>query len=169
MKKIIFVVLIAGFIAPAGLMAQKVSVVGGKVILDLTGMPAGSRDYASKGLSPSSDAANEKMYQKLEVATSDTGSIMPWASANTACPAGWRLPTQRELMLMYIMKSAIEALTTSLGATGYWSATGGPGSPWCVIFNDPNTSAIPIIGTTYKPEMLMNPSYGVRCVREVAP
>ncbi len=88
---------------------------------------------------------NETVYQKLEVAPHDmnsAGSIdatgtmgMIWANAFEGCRSasyngtGWRLPTQRELILIYIFKQGLEDIIindlngTPFSTIMYWSAT----------------------------------------------
>jgi hypothetical protein len=195
MKNIFLTVMIVGLLAPAGLMAQKVYNDGGKVILDLTvaaGMPAGVVTSTPKyeGFTPSASALgtdnghngsiNATVYQKLEVAPHDLtgdGTIgsasgtFSWANAFNYCKnvpldgGGWRLPTQRELQLMYIFKPALESIFTGVGGTAllstavYWSATEANDSySWYVIFTN---------GATNNGSKTANNS--VRCVREVAP
>ena len=85
-------------------------------------------------------AINAMVYQKLEVAPQDLGTsglasgtmTMNWATAFTACKGlnhngtGWRLPTQRELMMIWIFKDAINALNTSgtsFSTRHFWAST----------------------------------------------
>lgn len=87
------------------------------------------------------------VFQKLEVARHDVNTLkeiketgtmtMNWAAAFAACKGSssyggnWRLPTQREWMLMYIFKPALEAILVNPAINGtvfstterYWTAT----------------------------------------------
>ena len=159
MKRIVFIFLIAGLLAPAGLMAQKVYLESGKVILDMTetgegiGLPEVAITSVSKTavyalytapvvivaspsytyLMPSNyednrvpGVLNAAVYQKLEIAPRDmteggtlstSGDRMQWGVAYNNCKAlnhngtGWRLPTQREMLMILIFKTAIESLS----------------------------------------------------------
>ena len=126
---------------------------------------------------------NAAVYRKLEIApmdmagTSDTapmlaatGVDLSWASSFNRCknleyPAAgdkgsWRLPTQRELLLMIIMAPAIESFSgvTAFNAGRYWAATEvNEYSVWCLSFASTDTS-----GSNAKAE-----AYRTRCVREL--
>lgn len=69
---------------------------------------------------------NATVYHKLEVAKEDTPT-MTWANAYLYCKQqgeGWRLPTQRELQLIYIFKGAVGDLGgTALPSNYYWAGT----------------------------------------------
>jgi hypothetical protein len=183
MKKIVMI-LFAGLLVSAGLQAQKVCIENGKVILDLTeaaGMPAGAITNVSKtalyaDATPSNTAGpltnntttgtiNEKVFQKLEIAPSDLGE-MNWADAMAGCKnkgQGWRLPAQRELLLMWIfIEALVEALPevdggATLSPVLYWGATESDVSAaWSMNFDTGVT-----LLSLKKNECL------VRCVREV--
>jgi hypothetical protein len=181
MKKIC-IILFAGLLVSAGLQAQEVYIEDGKVILDMTvetGMPAGAITAIPKTWTgnPSnngdplsnnthSGTINEKVFQKLEIAPSDLGT-MTWTAAMTGCKnegEGWRLPTQRELMMMWIFNDAlndvleaVEVGGNALSANPYRSATEIDASyVWSVSFG---------IGATTN--QLKATPYRVRCVREV--
>ena len=123
---------------------------------------------------------NARVYEKLEVAPQDLGTSglnagtmnMQWAAAFTACKGldhngyGWRLPTQRELMMIWIFKDAINALNssgTSFDTSIYWSSTEDVADPskggWGVDFYRGG----------YTNTYAKNGSVRVRCVREVTP
>jgi hypothetical protein len=160
MKKLFLIVMIAGLLAPAGVMAQKVYKDGSKVILDLTvaaGMPAGVvtstpkyEDFTPSASAPGTNngfdgSINATVYQKLEVAPHDLtgngtigssagGTFFTWVNAFNYCKnvthdgEGWRLPTQRELQLMWIFKPALDSILADVGGTAlktayYWAAT----------------------------------------------
>lgn len=156
MKRFVLMVLLAGGFVPEGLVAQKVYEDGGNVILDLTvgaGMPAGAVTSVPKYISFTPSATklgenndqggsiNATVFRKLEVAIHDltgngtigsAGGTFRWADAFNYCRSigtGWRMPTQRELMLMYIFSPALDYIfTNTVGGTAfdsayYWSAT----------------------------------------------
>jgi hypothetical protein len=136
--------------------------------------------------SPNNDPViNTAVFQKLEIAPHDVNGVVDergtiginstyttnWATAFKACiksthdSGNWRLPTQRELMLIWIFKPALEDIFSDEDINGsafdtsyYWSATEYPGgaNSWSVNFSN---------GAMYN-----NPKenlYRVRCVREV--
>lgn len=129
------------------------------------------------------DAENAKAYHKLEIAPYNintakeiTGSgtkTMPWVAAYNVCKdtdysgGGWRLPTQRELMLMYIFREALNDFCSEnfVGNNSeYWSVTESMSyvvpnpidKAWTVRFN---------FGNVYVEEKTN--SFSARCVREV--
>jgi hypothetical protein len=172
MKKIV-VIVFAGLLVSAGLQAQKVCIENNKVILDMTvaaGMPAGAITNVSKINSTGSLADNLQVFQKLEIAPSDLGS-MNWTDAMAGCKnkgAGWRLPTLRELLLIYIFKDALDTAFSGLSPKGdalsytYWSATeGNVSNAGNVTF----TGNVLFIGHTTSASKATK--YSVRCVREV--
>ena len=106
-------------------------------------------------------------------ATATTGAnyiLGPNATANTGCsqyqgPIGgekglWRLPTQRELQLIWIMHEGLKKSGdfTSFYSGYYWSATEGTttNSAWAVYFNNGVTNSTNKTNTYY-----------VRCVRDL--
>jgi hypothetical protein len=186
MKKI-FMILFAGLLVPAGLSAQKVYLDGTKVILDLTkeaGMPAGAITATPKTWldapvnsnrvpirnNTENGEINRTVFQKLEIAASDhpVGKT-DWAMAFNTCKGlgdGWRLPTQREVMLIWIFREALEDIFNYLDPKGsnflddyYWSATEySTVSSWNITFAYGSTNQI--YSTKVDP-------CAVRCVREV--
>ena len=122
-------------------------------------------------------AQNEKVFQKLEIAPQDlnalgqlaaTGANMVWVDAFTFCKnlnsngTGWRLPVHRELLMMWIFRTAIESFGSSFSSTYYWSAT------------EPATATI-VIGTSFDDGLTTSTNvnkinnFRARCVREVTP
>ena len=117
---------------------------------------------------------NATMYEKLEIAPQDLGTsglgagamTMLWDAAFNDCinctydGGGWRLPTQRELLMMWIFRTKINDFSgTSFGAGYYWSATEGDADyAWSVNFNNGATNI------NYSKSYY---SYRVRCVREL--
>ena len=95
-------------------------------------------------------AINATVYQKLEIAPQDLGTsglnsgtmTMHWVTAFSECKnlnhngTGWRLPTQRELLMMWIFRTKINDLSgTPFVATYYWSATQiDNASSWILFF-----------------------------------
>lgn len=76
--------------------------------------------------------SNDKVYKKFEISKSDNTNGANWLnSVNTICTGtingseGWRLPTQRELILIWILKSVLEKQNDFNGFSSsfYWSAT----------------------------------------------
>ncbi|RHO67083.1 DUF1566 domain-containing protein [Parabacteroides sp. AF48-14] len=123
---------------------------------------------------------NATVFQKLEIAPNDmnttggmdnTGNmVMNWASGFNGCKEStydggrWRLPTQRELQLMYIFLPALQSIFNTLPTQGtlfgsgtrYWSATECDATTsWVVLYQG---NAITNTKTS---------NYNVRCVREV--
>lgn len=95
---------------------------------------------------------------KFEVYASDNSTSSTWTAAPNKCPSGWRLPTQRELMLMYVMKDQLTGITSFTGYT-YWSATeysGASGNAWFVTFSNGRTYSNAEAGSLY-----------VRCIRDL--
>lgn len=157
-----------------------------------SGMPAGVVTDQSKymGFTPSGNALganngisgsiNATVFQKLEVAPNDlnaagaissTGTMtMNWVTAFNGCKGlnyngggGWRLPTQRELQLIYIFKPAIEqifaeaSISTAFFDAYYWSSTEQNASnSWAVRLSDGYALNNPKANTSR-----------VRCVREL--
>ena len=119
---------------------------------------------------------NATMYEKLEIAPGDlnndatfgAGTAMDWANAYNRCKnstydgGGWRLPTQRELMMMWIFRLALNGAFNEIGglvfvSNYYWSATENyTHHAWCVHFD---------VGGTYTNGKTRNNQ--VRCVREL--
>lgn len=139
MKRLFLMMILAGLITPASLMAQKVYKSGNKIILESTeetGMAVGTTTNISKTaiydvfeakeniLGQISGANNNQnhpinatVYNKLEIANVESVVILNWVNAMNYCKnlteagnSDWRLPTQRELMLIWIFKPAIEGL-----------------------------------------------------------
>ena len=198
-KRVLFTLLIAALMAPAGLMAQRLYKDGsGRIILDMTvaaGMPADAVTNVAKydatymsGKTPANSSTladnthtgsiNATVYEKLEIAPQDmagsdgspalaaTGTTMRWVSAFNRCRnlpydgGGWRLPTQRELQMMWIFKQGIENFGSVFNSTNYyWCATEAISvDAWYVSFGNGVTSGN--VKTT---------NTRVRCVREVTP
>lgn len=122
----------------------------------------------------SSTATNAQIYYKLEIAPKDickesklgvSAVAISWAEAYNNCKklnfngTGWRLPTQRELMMMWIYRDTINSLLSYwFVADLYWSATEGHSTTaWYVNFDGGNTFT----------DSKRNSDCRVRCVREI--
>jgi hypothetical protein len=130
---------------------------------------------------------NRTVFQKLEIAPHNVNAASgtmgapstyttDWVTAFNACKNSthngdndWRLPTQRELMMMCIFKEALDTAFlrlspsgtggTALSAVAYWSATEYTASyAWYVDLN---------LGTTNHSNDKTYTGVRVRCVREV--
>lgn len=82
--------------------------------------------------------------------------------STTEFPSGWRLPTQREMMLMWLFREGINAIYTStplVAGETYWTATenDNAGQAWCFV----NSETSPGSSTAQKTS-----SYKFRCVRD---
>lgn len=131
--------------------AQKMYKENSKIILDCgpdSGFPQGAVETTTgqKFIEPQANAMaenngetgtiNETVFYKLEIAASDLNTNN-WVGAYNACKSKgttangeiWRLPTQKELMLMYVFRSAIAALGGTMNTSSdnkssyYWSST----------------------------------------------
>ncbi|NDV56913.1 DUF1566 domain-containing protein [Bacteroides sp. 519] len=185
MKKILITAILASLLLPAQLMAQKVyKDASNRVILDSSssaGMPEDATTGVAKyndSFAPSSTmgennhvtgSINATVFWKLEVAPNDINTYgiigttgtqeMEWGAAFNACKrAGWRLPTQRELILMYIFKPALESLIGVAFKDNYWSAT--EDSDWGAWY-------VNLGGSGYTSDTNKIRLYYGRCVREV--
>lgn len=58
-------------------------------------------------------ATDNKVSPKLQIANSDIGRY-EWSEALTICPNEWRLPTQRELQLIWLLGGSTEEVYTTL-------------------------------------------------------
>ena len=151
MKKLILLAAVACVAAVTTARAQRVYKDGDAIVLDLSveaGMPAELVTYQPKQF-PSTNPSdtyiwtddnvqgnstkstlNQTVYHKLEIAPNNSGE-MSWANAVGWCRAykvngrtGWRLPTIRELMYIWIVREAV----TGLGGEpfyqyGNWATT----------------------------------------------
>lgn len=79
------------------------------------------------------DAANNRVAARFEVASADLSGTMVWPDAQSGCvgytqagtSAGdWRLPTQRELMLIYVIYKKGWLTGLSFIDSNYWTTTG---------------------------------------------
>lgn len=109
-----------------------------------------------------------KVSAKFQVASTDASTSSAWANAYTLCKSystgaaagSWRVPTQKELMLMWMFKSKLTGCGNIVTTSGdFWSSTensNNASNAWSVYFSTGST-----------------PSYGkpgdssVRCVRDL--
>ena len=80
-----------------------------------------------------SQKSNEMVYKKFEVSKVDNSTRVYWLDAINLCAnltyngsTGWRMPTQRELMLIWVLHNDLKALGTIFSPFilgGYWSST----------------------------------------------
>ncbi|WP_419510723.1 hypothetical protein [Alistipes sp.] len=75
----------------------------------ITRTPENYLDYTDEGTS------------MFAIATSDLGNIN-WTTAVSSCPVGWRVPTQMDLMLMWIYKGGLGS-ETFRDDNVYWSSS----------------------------------------------
>lgn len=181
-QKLVIAIVVCVVTSLPAVYAQKVVVVdGAKVIIDCTGMPAGAVTAAPKartttgtnttpagaGLTDiASEESNEQLYQRFEVSKVDNSTGTTWKEAVDLCngltqngTTGWRLPTLREIQLMWILKPALEkqAGFATFNATEYWNASHSSGST-CWYVN---------LGTGITRTISKTKSFRVRCIRDI--
>lgn len=99
------------------------------------GVPLSALHSNWSGATPTHNekSTNNRVPAKLQVATSVTGKTS-WASAASSCPSGWRVPTQREAMLIFAMRDRLANPFT--GST--WLSTensSNTGEAWYFLVN----------------------------------
>lgn len=104
------------------------------------------------------DATNNRVAAKFEVANADASSSTAWGSTNGNCTAPWRRPTQRELMLMWVLKGQLTGIN-GLASSGYWAATEDDNSGYACYMDFSNGYTL-----NYRKDFASN---NVRCVRDV--
>ena len=122
----------------------------------------------------SESSAENRVAAKFEVADANAVSAANWDETKTICAAytqpgtsagDWRLPTQRELMLVWVMYSQNSLTGVANLPTGrYWSATHysqSSNSAWTVSFAGTDD------GRTYQFYKYESGGARVRCVRDV--
>lgn len=107
--------------------------------------------------------ANEKVYKRFAVHNSNNSTSSNWSNAFTVCSgiSGglWRPPTQRELMLIWVLHPELKKTSGFLpfDTTNYGGATEASSSlSWSVNFTNGNSSNVNKALTT-----------SVRCIREL--
>lgn len=177
--KRLLIVLMAAVLGMPGVYAQKVVVDGIKTIIDAseTNHTTHKKPQTTTGTNSTSctqsisDIAspinNEKVYKKFEVSKTDNSTTSNWSESIDLCAklatdgVGWRLPTQRELMLMWVLKGELERTSGFIPfvvAKSYWSATEEDSDFGAnVRFDNGFTSGF----------LKRSPDYRVRCVRDI--
>lgn len=184
-QKTVFIALAAAMFCSATAYAQKVVTEGSgssiQVIIDARGLPNGAVTTTKKSRTTTgtnstvckqdetdiaSNINNEKVYQKFEVSQTDNStSTTTWSAAVYLCAGlatdggSWRLPTQRELMLIWVLHSQLKKIFNfePFVATYYWSASeSNTSNGWVVDFS---------YGGTYSYNKTGN--IRVRCVRDI--
>lgn len=79
-------------------------------------------NWTSTPIHNEKDAAN-RFAAKFQVADSEASEVGGGTEAANYCSSGWRLPTVRELSLMYALRDELTAVG-QFGDGGHWSATG---------------------------------------------
>jgi hypothetical protein len=108
-----------------------ISASGNDVIIDFSSLPAGTWTTQSKGDAIGYDTAavNATLYHKIQVnSAADNGTDKTWEEANTICAglgSGWRLPTQKELHAIWILKAEMYSVSGFARFVNdyYWTAT----------------------------------------------
>lgn len=142
-----FIIIILGCLMATGGYAQKVIVGGGKVIIDASALRNSTTEKKATGTDAtettmgtndasniSSKVSNETVYYKFEISSYDNMAAISWLPMVNHCKnlvlngIGWRLPTIRELMLIYILNGELKQVTLPgfvplTDAQRYWSAT----------------------------------------------
>jgi len=177
MKKRVMLLVLIGILSTTVSYAQKVTWSANGAIIDASAIPhtkvkkARSTDGTNSTMGSNTVAnigsaiSDEKVYYKLEVHNKDVRS--DWLSAVNMCKylsvdgGGWRLPTLRELILMWVLKPELEKTGNfSFSASYYWCATEPstyPENSWYVNFSSGRTSSY------YK----VDNSSRARCVRDL--
>jgi hypothetical protein len=154
---------------------------GGMDIDFAKGMPQGSFTSTPKGdgVGDEQSDKNKTLYRKLRVSNTDNGTVKTWDEAKVICAGlgtGWRLPTQKELEAIWILKSEMVANAGTTGFTGfsndyYWTATENSGT---IPPIPPLTNAFMVYmasspagdaGNT--PHTIKTHTASVRCVKEL--
>lgn len=140
-------------------------------IVDCSSLPGSITTTQSKlgiaqGNSAAIQKANERVYKKLEVQRTQAGSPVSYAKlhyGNYCDPnQGWRLPTQRELLIIYSMRSKLEANTKfdKFKNGTYWSMTSDLSRQYLVEFGNNGLAIIDNASSNSN-------AYYYRCVREL--
>ncbi len=142
-----FIIIILGCLMATGGYAQKVIVEGNKVIIDAsalrnsttvkkaTGTDATATTMGTNDASNiASKFSNETVYHRFEISPYDNMYAAPWLRMVNQCKevnlngTGWRLPTIRELMLIYLLLDELRLVIlpgfqSLTEGQRYWSAT----------------------------------------------
>lgn len=181
--KRLLIVLMAAVLGMPGVYAQKVVVEGIKTIIDAseTNHTTDKKPQTTTGTNSisctqsisdiASGINNEKVYKKFEVSKTDmrqtdNSTTSNWREAIDLCAklatdgVGWRLPTQRELMLMWVLKGELERTSGFIPfvAEHYWSATEGDGDFGATVWFECGSTS----GSRKR-----SPNQRVRCIRDI--
>lgn len=143
MKKRVILLVLVGILSTTMCYAQKVTKGPHGAIIDASAIPhtkvkkarETNSTYEEIGTNTadnlSSTVSNEKVYYKFEVCAEDAGKSTWWIASIDKCKnstvdgGGWRMPTYRELVLMWVLKPELEQIEGFVPFTQgiYWSAT----------------------------------------------
>lgn len=142
----------------------------GNPIINCESMPASAYTTIRKNSDKndlSTNEANQQVFKRFAVCKNDNHTILRnWHEGFTICNSfgdgKWRLPTQRELMLIWVLKdqlNKVSGFTYMLSA--YWSATAYRGDDaYQVNFgNDGGAGTVTIYSKLF--------SESLRCIREL--
>lgn len=185
---------VAGCLMTVNCYAQKVIVEGNKVIVDASALRNMTTEKKATGTDGTawvkgsnnasnigSQVSNEKVYYKFEVSKvdntndkSDYWGGLDWVDAVNLCKdlnldgTGWRLPTQRELQLIHILRWELEARAQE-GFTEF--APGTPRSYWSATEYSESSAAVLSFETSitllYSSFSGKSGKLSVRCIREL--
>lgn len=124
MKRILTIIaILASCFAISEAHAQRViKGTDGKVYIDVTDMLAEAWSSTSVAGQYDETSNLNKPFKRFEVEKVHRYGG-DWATAMTDCPAGWRLPNQKELMLIYIMRDLLTDAGVSDRFSNFWSST----------------------------------------------
>lgn len=164
-KLIIITIMAVGSLGVTEVEAQYVEKNGANIFIDVQDMPAGTWSSNSLNSDHTENSPTNSLFKRFEVAKSDESGTKLWAAAKTACANrgyGWRLPTQKELQLVLIMKDMlIRAGANSFAGGGALYYTG-------TTFYSDNTMAFVLnMGDNLTLSIYKASSLTVRCIREV--
>lgn len=173
-KKVIMFVIAGLMLCSAGHGQVVVTGDDGEVIIDCSGMKPSSymatpkpRTATGTDLADdlSSSMNNAKVSKRFEVSITEDKRLESWSVAMALCAGksggNWRLPTQREIVLMWVLKPELEKVSGFEKFSGtYWSATKyykfPEGNIWCMSFFYGSPSTQPQNGLGF-----------IRCVRDL--
>jgi hypothetical protein len=144
----------------------------GEAIIDFSvAMPSSTYTDVPKGDGNENSIANQKLFKKIRIAAVENTQLN-WADAKAYCPSGWRLPTQRELQAIWILKTEIQSVSgfAPFADNYYWTATESsayPNDAWMVWMGSGSAGDAgntPHIIKTYNGTD--KDKVSVRCVRE---
>lgn len=121
-------------LAPLGCVLTQAEAVARRGVINAQNPVADAWLGVGSGVSGENGTWNAKMSPQFQVMRADLNSTQPWVAAYTACKgysgeggtAGqWRLPTQRELMMIWVLHPQLlnKGSFTAFAASNYWSCT----------------------------------------------